>query len=714
MILSRYTMGRLVIPLMTGVVLGRYWPSEMMIPLAFIGTGLPCLTLAAWWFRKVFSYRTRWIPGVALTSVFIGLGWLMCSVSISPGSKSHYIHAMEGKVPQFAVVRIAQKPIDRQDKAMVFADVLGLIDNGRLIRTYGGTRITVRVEAEGFRNLKPGSYFLAPATFKEPLSAVNPWEFNYAQWLIFKGAQRVLFVYDSELHGLGQDSFAIRRWGAEQQQRMITQIRAMGLDTAATGMASAMLFGEKSTLQADDSEAFRKAGVMHVLCVSGLHAGSVYAGALFLVSLLFRARRLKKYGPLLALLPVIAFACITGLAPSVCRATLMLGLHAMGRLAHRKSEGINIMAGAALVMIWADPPVLFDLGFQFSFIAVASIILLAIPAISLTELKGKGIRSAVGGLAMVSLAAQAGTAPLSLYHFHTFPSYFLPANLMVVPTSTVVIYTGMISVGLNMIGICPLQLAWLFRKMVWVLGEMVRFWGDVPGASILDIPFQLKDSILIYIMLVILSSAMFSIRKAHLWLALPCLLLVGMLGTIGKWNRADNAGMLILSSKPAQIIAWDGTRSWYYHNDTISGPTQGMLSFMQHQGLRRSASTDLRTHKTYTNRQLKFSLSESGALIGLPDNGLIMIPREGQRIRLEESAFAKVFLILHHHRQIDHFAEQKGRELIVFPVNAYGDKHAVLEKALPGCRIYDFKKEGCFRVGSSPQKGKEKGSILRS
>ncbi len=138
------------------------------------------------------------------------------------------------------------------------------------------------------------------------------------------------------------------------------------------------------------------------------------------------------------LLLVWAFAFLTGLSPSVRRAATMFSFLAVGRVFGRRARVFNTLAASAFWLLLIDPYLLFQVGFQLSYAAVAGIVFFQ-PRIARLWQPEVRVVSYLWQLAAVSLAAQLTTFPLSLYYFHQFPVFFLLSGLLVVPVATVVL-----------------------------------------------------------------------------------------------------------------------------------------------------------------------------------------------------------------------------------------------------------------------------------
>ena len=254
--------------------------------------------------------------------------------------------------------------------------------------------------------LKPGDELLFRAKVEE----------NYARYLYYDGISGTAYVPANawtkiESEGLDDwktSALGIREW-------LIGKYRQWGIGEEQMPVLSALTLGHKGDLDKETREAYSVAGIAHVLALSGMHIGIIW----FLL-------RWLKGGLVIPLL--WAFAFIVGLEPSVVRAVVMCMLMELGRLSGSKVFSMNTLSVAAFFMLLYNPFYLFDVGFQLSFVAVASILLFYPVLFPLFSFKNKWARW-TWGILCVSMAAQLGTAPLVMYYFSNFSVYFLITNL---------------------------------------------------------------------------------------------------------------------------------------------------------------------------------------------------------------------------------------------------------------------------------------------
>ena len=311
--------------------------------------------------------------------------------------------------------------------------------------------------------LRYGKRVTLTGVLQEPRGKRNPGGFDYKTYL---ARQNVVGVVEAiGLLQIGeQGGFLPLRWieGLRiQAEHLIDTIYAeVSLHAQ---IVKGILLGKRSGIPSETLDAFQNSGTFHVLAVSGLHVGLVAALCYFGFS---RFRFPQKIVCLLTMIAVLIYACLVGFRPSVFRATLLTLLFLLARLIDRDTDIYNLLAFAALVLLLLNPHQLWDVGFQLSFAAVASIVYF-VPKMEKplqhlwadTDDSPEGIDTSilatfrnrtVKWLALsylVTFAAQIGTAPLIAYYF--FRTY--PLGIVVGPFAV-----GLVSlmVALGMGSVC--------------------------------------------------------------------------------------------------------------------------------------------------------------------------------------------------------------------------------------------------------------------
>jgi competence protein ComEC len=261
-----------------------------------------------------------------------------------------------------------------------------------------------------------------------------------------------------------------------QRTLLLGRLQSSGLSDDQYAVVAAMALGDKSTLTKELKDTYSKTGASHVLALSGLHLGIIYA----LLSMLVVGRRWQTITQAAIILSIWAFVFMVGMSTSVVRSAVMLTVYALLALGHRHKMSVNTLAFTAIVMLLVTPKALFDVGFQMSFMAVFSILLfvpLFYRPFSAEYLMTHRVIKWLWGMVAVSIAAQIGVAPLIAYYFGRFSCYFLLTNFIVIPAATIILYLALGALLIPSIGI-------ILANIVGLLNTTLLYIASLPGATI--------------------------------------------------------------------------------------------------------------------------------------------------------------------------------------------------------------------------------------
>jgi competence protein ComEC len=279
--------------------------------------------------------------------------------------------------------------------------------------------------------------------------AREPGTFDYRNWLIKQGIRGKITttfepVYTNSQLSLG--SF-FANWRSKLDQ-------FLPLDGDHHALLSALSLGWKAELSAESKSFFKDSGTMHILAVSGMHVGLVMLVLKF-ISQRFKRKRFVRF--IFIVSGIWLFTLLSGASLSTIRAAIMLSFIQGGELSRRRGAGLNLLGGSAVLIICLNTDDLYDLGFVLSFFAVLGILLYQ--DLNPITFRKKWLNSLTDGLWM-SLSAQTWTSPVTLYNFHFFPTWFLLANVIAVPLSTIIMYGALL---------------WFFTGSIPYLNNLLEF-----------------------------------------------------------------------------------------------------------------------------------------------------------------------------------------------------------------------------------------------
>jgi competence protein ComEC len=348
--------------------------------------------------------------------------------------------------------------------------------------------------------LAAGQRLAAEARLDQPVGFRNPGTFDYAERLRRRGITVVGTVRGERITALDAGGPG---WPTRLKNQAVAAMRE-ALPPTSAALLAGLLLGERTDLPPDVDAAFRRAGVYHVLAVSGFNVALVASTTWALLAFARAPRRIAALG---ALVVVVGFAAVVGPQPSVLRATLMAVLVLLALLLERDASVLNGLALAALVILAVRPADLYDPGFQLSFAATAGIVLAPMPRGRLTS-----------ALA-VSAAAQLAVLPISLAHFNQLSTIGILANLAVVPLAGLATVLGLVAVAA---GVASAALATWLLAATWpvllLLRGAVAVAAAVPGA-VVHLPAPSPLAIACYVAALALALTAWRLRATRLRLA---------------------------------------------------------------------------------------------------------------------------------------------------------------------------------------------------
>lgn len=310
--------------------------------------------------------------------------------------------------------------------------------------------------------------------------------FDYGQHLRMQGFIGSAYIYRYSIRTASTHSTPL-------QQRLYHRLEQAGLNGDELATTGALTLGYKEDLDPELRQHFQASGAAHVLAVSGLHTGILYAILLGLLTIgkRFRPRYENRWGRCAMGSIIIAFmwgyAWITGMTPSVVRCVVMITLVEIGRMFYRNSLSINTIAAAAVLILLVRPLDLWSISFQLSFAATIAIVVAAKGMKQLVPLPQSGNRwktriiTYILDTIVVSIAAQLGTMPITMYTFGQVSNYFLLTNLIVLPIASLLVPIGLATVLFGGTAIGQFT-GYITYGLAWLMNHAVGWIEQLPGS----------------------------------------------------------------------------------------------------------------------------------------------------------------------------------------------------------------------------------------
>ena len=313
-----------------------------------------------------------------------------------------------------------------------------------------------------------------------------PYEFNLVKHYNRKGIYTSSFVQPENISITGHEDSWI--WTLQNFRDEISHIIAsLPLSEGCIEFLNATITGDTSMLSEEQRIKYSASGLAHILALSGLHVGIITFFVTFLLYPidLIRGRKMRY---IITLIILWIYAIMTGLSPSVTRAVIMATVFLTAHILQRHHSPFNSLCLAAIIVLIISPQSLFDIGFQLSFTAVASILLLS------KHLNPISRRHRIAynfvSIMSVSTAAMIGTGIISAFYFHNFPIYFLLANIIASYLLPIIIIGGLFALLLSVLGISPLWICSGIEFYYNLIDSLTVFITNLPGAQIDNIYFK--------------------------------------------------------------------------------------------------------------------------------------------------------------------------------------------------------------------------------
>ncbi len=464
---------RLLLPLSLGITAGLCSDGVPLAPI-FVIAALSLLFMAV----RLFVRRVSPDPffGVAVSLLMLSGGYILIRAEMRQAEEYDLSEAIY-------ICRLKKFPEKRSRSYALTAEILAVIksDSTTVNRPAGIIVYHTFNDSADAQSMLPGDIIAVRMNPMEITNRGNPYEFDYQSFMLKRGIRYYAFSRDQALlehtSGVKRD---IRERALITGRRIYHIYEKAGIEQGNIELLSALTLGRRDLVESDTREAFATAGVIHIMAVSGLHAGVI---SMFVFAILFFLKgRLMVLRVIVSVVVLWSFAFITGLPPSVERASLMFTFLHTGRLLKRPVNSLNSILAAAFFMLIFKPSDLTQLSFQLSFSAVLFISGFFYRANRVVK-TGITAIDRVSQIAVVSVLAQLGTLPFTLNAFGRFPIWFLPANIIIIPLASLIIILAALLIVISPLPFLPEAVAAVLNLLLHLAKGAAGAISELPGAA---------------------------------------------------------------------------------------------------------------------------------------------------------------------------------------------------------------------------------------
>ena len=549
-------MFRMTVLFISGIVAQNYIVFNSFILLS-IWLGLFVLLLVVS-LEKSSRFLFQRVISLQLYALFFVGGMLALGSSSHGFYKSHYSQQFLTGDQLVARVTEYKEGQNNYDKALLEVEQ---IISGNTIKRVDGTLLSYI--QKGNSSLASGTVILFKPQLSTILNKGNPGEFDAEKYWKTKGVSDIVFLRNNQFLPLEKnrtDEPFFDRLRGYLKHQLTTRLSA-----DASGLAAALSLGDKGGLNQEIRENFSNAGAMHVLAVSGLHVG-ILLGIVQWIFFQVKFLRRKNVYVLCAIVILWFFALLTGLAPSVFRATVMFSVLGFGQLLGKRFFSLNALLVSALFLLMLDAKMLFDIGFQLSYLALLGITFFFQPISNLWIIKNKWLNKLWEGTAL-GLAAQIGTIPVSLYYFHQFPNYFILTNLGLILVSGIALGSVLLFFVISQTPILSDILVQVMEVIFTSMKWFVKGIDQLPFSVARGFSLSLWEMLLAYGAIAFLIYA-YQTEKIRLWYAslIVAFACAGNLLFVSHTSEYSKEVIVFNSPSPLVLYKQDG-RNYFFHTE---------------------------------------------------------------------------------------------------------------------------------------------------
>lgn len=482
-------------------------------------------------------------------------------------------------VPQDAVIQgqIVSIPSNSNEfKTKFFFNVSKISYNGKVENVKAKTLVTVYSQHKITSKFNVGDAYSLKGKLRMPFEVSNPSQFDYGKYL--KNFGVFTLFYANEVNCKAQKTFISPRWkflqGLNTIRNDIIQTHSKYLKSPNLEILGGIVFGDDAvTTPGDIKTSFAHSGLLHILAASGMNVALIYGIWFFIL------RRLRvpfNVTVSSGIFVIIFYALMTGLGPSVIRATFMLIFILVGKLLDRDAHSISLLSFVALLMLIYNPAYINDVGFQLSFLVTFGLLVMAPVVFE----KVKSMPGWLSGAIFVPLIAQIWVAPIQMYYFNSFSLYSVFANIASLPFVTVISFGGFISAILALIKPLSNQVCFLFdlilNPALNILVAMSGYFSNLPH-SLIQMPKPSIFQIFLYYAIVFLIVLIFKLGKNKKIIFATGLLFTSLIFSLIKFPHSNleiivfdvqNSDALLVRTPQNKYFLIDSGRMGYKNGNT--------------------------------------------------------------------------------------------------------------------------------------------------
>jgi len=546
---AEYVFARILLPFTAGIIIFYFVNSGQYInTLAYAALISFILLISSNLFYNRFNiYRFKGLAGLNIFIFFFILGGLLCLLNKEKLNPDYFGR----NVYRYLKISVCDEPQQSNNIMRFRALVLSGYKDNKQIKLSGQLLVGLKLDSLNPITLNYGDEIIIATQYTEIEPPYNPAEFNFKAWLQGQNIYHQAFISQDHLYKTNQNNGnPIIKFAFSLREKQIAKYRKLIKNDEAFAVASTLILGYRSDLSKETLSAYSKTGTIHALSVSGAHVAIIYIILDTLLMVLNKRTALKTLKLIIICILIWAYALITGLSPSVVRSAIMITLFIIAKTYSKNRNGYNILSFSAFCQLLYNPFLIWDVGFQLSYLAVFGLIYLQPKIYNSIYFKNKWINK-LWNIIALSLAAQLVTFPLSIYYFHQFPVYFLFGNLFIMLPLSLMMYLG-IAILIPYLDFLAPILEWIINKT----NDVLKWISDLPLSTFSSVWITLPQLIMLSLAIGLFIYALDKKSKSHLLSAVFVFLIYQTSTAYDHYQAGHQKTIIFFSLKKAYVAAF--------------------------------------------------------------------------------------------------------------------------------------------------------------
>lgn len=415
--------------------------------------------------------------------------------------------------------------------------------------------------------IRLGDTLILPNRWELIRNSGNPFEMNYQKFCSRKNIHFQQFIAFKELLVYASRNRHHLSFLEKTNRYCIHSVNENIKDSNTNALLKAMLLGDERDIDPNMRDAYADTGIIHIISISGAHVAILFAA----IGLIFKLTKTKKHSwikVVFSLVLIWFYVLLSGASTPALRAAIMFSILIIGDISNRRSNPLNHLFSAALILLLINPMWLFTIGFQLSFTAVLSLMIFYQAIASIYSSQNKILQFFINAFA-ASVAAEILVAPLVAFYFHSFPPMFIVANLLASVAMSFVLILGMmlllfapIKFLAALISTLITLISQLFHHLIVLLQQMNISYFKTIYVSPIG---------LFYLLLFIAFAAHFLLSKykQSLWMSLLVLFMFSVIHVHRSWQISEQQNLIVYNqSRVAQIELIQGNTFYTLYGES--------------------------------------------------------------------------------------------------------------------------------------------------